>query len=393
MVGPVRADGVKVLVIANDGDAFLRHRLGVVERLASLGADVVVMAGGSAPPPSRIAGWRFRHTAIDRLSISPLNNLLLFARLAEAIDEFDPEIVHLITLKPAVLGGIAAARRARRTGRPTRILITIPGLGRLMSPHGLGVGIATYPVRKAVSLVIRWLSRQPQVSFSFETVGDRQHWIDQGLIREDNSHVVNGAGVDPEKFYPAAATGQRTRLRFLFASRLLRSKGLDDFLSAAREFAGRADFIVAGWNDPRDADDFPAEELERETAITFLGPVEDMPELLRSVDVVCLPTRYGEGIPRILIEAAATGLACVASEQSGTRMIVRDGRTGILLKSPQSIATELAAAIGAYIADPGLARIHGEAALLHFHDAGFDERAVVSHFVKLLGVEEGSPVS
>jgi glycosyltransferase involved in cell wall biosynthesis len=378
----------RVLVVANDRDAFLRHRLAVVEKLTELGCEVTVVAGGDPTQPAGRRGWRYLHTPIDRLSISPAGNWTFYRRIAAIIDAEQPDIVHLVTLKPAVFAGIAAVRRARRGGSPRRILITIPGLGRLMAPGGRGAGWLSAPVRYLVGRAIRWLSAQPHVHFVFETPGDRDHWLNRGLIRADNSTVVNGAGVDPGRFHPPAGRTSGDKPRFLFASRLLRSKGLQEFVESARHFAGRAEFLVAGWGDPDDADDYPVRELVAEPAIAFLGSVEDMPSLLRSVDVVCLPTRYGEGIPRILIEAAASGLASIASNQSGTRAIVQDGVSGILLHAHDAAAmgAELHVAVGRYIDTPGLARLHGEAALEHFRQGGFSEDAIVNRFIGLLRV-------
>lgn len=380
----------RVLVVANDRDAFLRHRRSVADRLANLGASVLVVTGGSAEPPTGSPTWRYLHNPMDRLSVSLTDNYDFYRRLAAIMESEAPDIVHLITLKPVVFGGIAAVRLARRGGRPRRILMTIPGLGRLMSPGARGAGWLSAPIRWTVGQAIRWLSRQPPVHFVFETPHDRDFWVKGGLVRPDNSTVVNGAGVDPARFHPPLAREARPRLRFLFASRLLRSKGLPEFVEAARQFAGQADFVVAGWNDPSDGDDYAIEQLRHEPAIAFLGSVADMPALLRSVDVVCLPTRYGEGIPRILIEAAATGLASIASDQAGTRLIVRDGESGVVLegRDPEAMGAELRQAIGRYIAEPGLARRHGEAALSHFRAGGFSENAIVSRFLEVLGVRD-----
>jgi glycosyltransferase involved in cell wall biosynthesis len=234
------------------------------------------------------------------------------------------------------------------------------------------------------------------VHFTFETSDDRNDWLNRGLIQADNSTVINGAGVDPNRFYPAEDRPAQGPIKVLFASRLLKSKGLDAFVETARHFSGngKAEFLVAGMVEPGDPDRYPPELLEREKAIKFLGEVFDMPKLLREVDLVCLPSRYGEGIPRILIEAAASGVPCLATDLQGCREIVRDGVNGTLLppSNAEAMAAGMIAAIDRYLADPQLLRREGRAGLQLFREGQFREDAITDQFMRLLmGGEDGSP--
>ena len=122
--------------------------------------------------------------------------------------------------------------------------------------------------------------------------------------------------------------------------------------------------------------------------IRFLGHVKDMPNLLRQCDVVCLPTRYGEGIPRILIEAAATGLASIASGHPGCREAVEDGVTGQILSATTDadMRRELTDAIVRYLESPTLLEAHKQAASRHFQSREFNQVAIADRFTKLLGV-------
>jgi glycosyltransferase involved in cell wall biosynthesis len=232
------------------------------------------------------------------------------------------------------------------------------------------------------------------VLFSFETAHDRDLWLAEGLISEDNSTVINGAGCDPKKFHPDPKRQPGHRIRVLFASRLLKSKGLEAFVDMARRLADRGEFIVAGMSDPSDPDNYPVEQLEREKAISFLGAVRDMPALVRSMDLVCLPTLYGEGIPRILIEAAASGVACLATDVAGCREIVENGATGTLVPADVGrLPSLLTAAMTAYLDDPARLRRHGQAGLERFLTRGFSEDAVVARFIELLIGNADRPAS
>lgn len=375
-----------VAVIVNDRDYFLRHRLPVVEALVGQGAAVTVLAGGNTAPPPMPRNWSFRHLPIDRLSINPVKDAGLFFRALGHLWRLRADALHLITLKPAVYGGMAAML-LRLAGRgPRRVVITIPGLGRLMSPQGQGAGRLSGLLRGCVGGVIGFLSRRRGVVFTFETGHDRQVWIDSGFIRADHSVVVRGAGVDPRRFSPREGARAPGPLRVLYASRLLKSKGLDSFLDAARAMRGRMEFIVAGWGDPADGDGYDPEELAAEKAISFRGNVADMPSLLRAVDLVCLPTRYGEGIPRILIEAAACGLPCIATDGDGCRTIVVDGVTGTIIAGgdPAAITQALIRALESYAASPEKLAAQGEAARRHVLEGGFSDEEVTAEFLSLL---------
>jgi glycosyltransferase involved in cell wall biosynthesis len=392
------ADGqstYRVLVICNDSDYFLRHRLSVVTQLSSIGVEVTVMAGGHSISADRIYGWKYIHLHIERFGFDPISDTALMVSTARVVRSFKPDAVHLITLKPTIFSGFISLVSRYFHGHPKRILITLPGLGRMMSlPKEPGE--RSYRVGSALTLLaFRLLARFDRVHFTFETMHDRDFWAERGIATDRNSSVIDGGGVNPDLFYPPAIPRGESKIKVLFASRLLKSKGLNAFVMMARELADRPDlqFIVAGMSDDHDPDAVRPEYLKQLSEICFLGHVEDMPELLRKCDIVCLPTRYGEGIPRILIEAAATGLASIASGHPGCREIVEDGVTGEILSatSDSEMSREMAAAVVRYVDSPARLSAHKHAAYRRFQSREFDQGAVVARFIELLGANSASP--
>ena len=380
----------RVLVICNDSDYFLRHRLYLVTHLVSLGVDVTVITGGPPIPPERIQGWDYIHLRMERFRFDPIGDMTLAMHTARAIRALKPDAVHLITLKPAIFSGLASVVSRFFRGYPKRILITLPGLGRMMS-WSKGSGERRYPVGRALTvLAMRFLAGRDSVHFSFETKYDRDFWKKRGIANDRNSSVLDGAGVDLNLFYPAEDATSHPKKKVIFASRLLKSKGLNAFLMLARDLANRPDveFIVAGLADDHDPDAIRPEDLRTIERIRFLGQVDDMPPLLRECDIVCLPTRYGEGIPRILIEAAATGLASVVSDHPGCRAVVEDGVTGQVLsaKSDFEMSRKLSGAVVRYLDDPGLLARHKQAASRAFQSREFNQDACVARFSELLGI-------
>src|SRR6185369_1016680 len=127
---------------------------------------------------------------------------------------------------------------------------------RMMSPTK-GLGERRYPIGNALTLLaMRLLAKLDRVHFSFETKHDRDFWVNKSIANEANSSILEGAGVDPNSFYPTKAPRNGPKTNVIFASRLLKSKGLQAFLATARELADRPDvqFIVAGIVDARDPD-------------------------------------------------------------------------------------------------------------------------------------------
>ena len=183
-------------------------------------------------------------------------------------------------------------------------------------------------------------------------------------------------------------------LTYLFASRLLNAKGLDVFIEAARlrGLSGSdSRFMVAGSFEPGNPDSFSKQTLEAAAAaeiVDYCGSVHgaDMPELLRLVDVVCLPTRLSEGFPRILIEAAASGCALIASRQPSITQIIQHGETGYLI-DPNDVS-DLLAAMAQLDVEPGLARSMGANAAAFASRMPIDEVHVNEKFMALYGLEE-----
>jgi glycosyltransferase involved in cell wall biosynthesis len=369
----------------------------MVTGLSSIGVDVTVIAGGHPIAADRTQDWEYIHLHIERFGFDPMSDTALMVSTARAVWSFKPDAVHLITLKPAIFSGFVSLVSRYFHGHPKRILITLPGLGRMMSlPKQPGE--PNYRVGSAVTLLaFRLLARSGRVHFTFETVHDRDFWAERGIATDQNSSVIDGAGVNPDLFYPLKIPRNNSKIKVLFASRLLKSKGLNAFLMMARDLADRPDvhFIVAGMSDDLDPDAVRPEYLKQLSEISFLGNVEDMPDLLRQCDMVCLPTRYGEGIPRILIEAAATGLASIASGHPGCREIVKDGVTGEILSATSDIemSRQMSAAVVRYIETPSRLRAHKQAAYRRFQSRQFNQDAVVARFIELLGANSSSDKS
>ncbi len=382
------------MTICNDLDYFLRHRLFVPRELRKLGHKVIVLTGGRSATELAEDGIEFEHVDINRFSFNPISDLRLFLKTSILIWEKRPESLHLITLKPAVYAGIAATIMHKLAGSPAKILITIPGLGRLLAPGSKLTGLKARAARHLSLTFLRMLGRRSFVHFTFETGHDRQTMIDHGVVNELNSTVIAGAGVDGEVYRPIPKKAGVKKIRILFASRLLNSKGINAFIKAAEIINRKSEieYLIAGIEDTSDPDAFEPRNIYCSDNLKYIGEEADMASLLRYIDTVCLPTLYGEGIPRILIEAAACGLPTITTQHPGCMEITKHMHTGAIIPIDEltAMAMNINQIVEMYADNPAVLVEHGSNARKLFDTGGFSKSSVAKVFLELLGENRSS---
>ena len=332
------------------------QRLDLMDHLR---ADFELQAVGSEPALGHRfseRGYAYRSYTLDR-GFNLGADLRSALELARVFDELRPDLVHAFDTKPAVVARLAA----RRAGVAV-IVGTLPGLGALWTYD-------TPPVRRrrAVFRVLHRLADRASAATVFQNRDDLDLFVDAGIVQRRRAVLIEGSGLALERF-PEIGPRRRTEARrklgldadvpvVLAVTRLVRSKGLEELAAAAEAVSKRQPgvrFLVAGARDPEALDALSAEEV---TALgrhlEFLGPRQDVPDLLAAADVFAFPSRYREGVPRALVEAAASGVPIVAAEGPGSSTVLTDEESGLLVPPGDSAA--LADAIERLLADLGLA--------------------------------------
>jgi glycosyltransferase involved in cell wall biosynthesis len=334
---------------------FLSHRLDLARALAAAGFDVTVVTrvpGGITVPAW--PGIAVRHLDIARGSGQPLRDLLALIRLTALLRSLRPAILHNVSVKLVLLGSLAAW-----LARVPSVLNGFTGLGALF--HGGGPRLRG--LRAVVVPVLGWVVRRTGAWSLFQNPEDEAAMVRLGLAAPAHSALVCGAGVDVTALRPAPEPDGVPVV--LFVGRLLLDKGLAEFVTAAcrlRDAGVEARFQVAGGTDPQNPRAVPPETLadwRREAPVEWLGHVPDMAGLYARCHIVCLPS-YHEGVPKVLLEAAACGRPAVATDIAGCRRVVEPGRSGLLV--PPRDATALAAALAELIRRPDLRRAFGDRA-------------------------------
>jgi glycosyltransferase involved in cell wall biosynthesis len=277
---------------------------------------------------------RFRTGLSDVLLCQSLRSLF-------GVGRFD--LVHAMTIKPLLFGGLAA-RSLPKERRPA-FVGTIAGLGRAFDFSSFRRSAVISGLKAGLGTVAGALT--------FENEFDAEEYVRSGIVDMTRVRVMKGAGVDLDLYKPSDSGLRGAPVRFLFASRLLRSKGVLSFVEAARllkaQFADEVQFSVAGVSAPNEPDGLSATELAQiqgDPSITWLGavPGNEIPKLLIKNDVFVLPTSYPEGLPRSLLEAGACRLAVIAGDVPGTRALIKHGQDGILLADTSAVTVAQAMA-------------------------------------------------
>jgi glycosyltransferase involved in cell wall biosynthesis len=232
----------------------------------------------------------------------------------------------------------------------------------------------------------------------FENNDDQALFRKLRIARNANDRLILGAGVDTSVYYPSAEEKRgfdcytdNKPIVFLFASRFLYSKGLGDLIAAVgalNDDGYNCVLRICGFEDSGNPDAIPSKVLEHWSRLAFvdwLGQRRDMSNVLKSCDVVVLPTSYGEGVPRILIEAAASGKPCVATDIAGCREIIIDGVNGTLIRPEDPLA--LREALKQFVESPQLISNFGKAGrniVLEKFDQGYVNADTVALYESLI---------
>jgi glycosyltransferase involved in cell wall biosynthesis len=358
-----------VLLITEDWFA-LSHFRPLISLLSELAEDLVVVTRSSGRLPE-IEALGARTVAFDFHRGS--NNQALAAqlawRLARLLKHLQPDVVHLIAMKPIVLGGLAL-----RLLRVPHVVVHVTGQGL--------AGITTDPLlrlyRFAMLRVLAGLVRKPASLLLVENPDDL------GMVRNavpnlgSRFAILGGAGVNPAAF-PALPAPQNDVPVAAHVGRMIRSKGIDLLLEAydrLRREGVRLNLELFGSSDRENPEAIPPDEIETwcaRSGARWHGPVADVAGLWKRADLFVLASRGGEGLPRALLEAAASGRPLVVSDVPGNRHFVRDGIEGLLV--PPGDVAALAAALARLANDRELRLSLGAAARRRLLE-GFTEEHV-----------------
>jgi glycosyltransferase involved in cell wall biosynthesis len=361
---------MKTIFVANTDWYLYNFRLSLARFLRSKGFDTVfVSPPGDYADRLMEAGFKWIQWEVGRKSLAPVAEINGLRKLYSIYKSEKPDFVHHFTMKPVLYGSLAG-----RAAEVPGIINCVTGLGYIW--------LSNEPIAQSLRPFLRILFRHtlkaPNIQMIFENDGDKEYFIDAQLIDEKRTSLIPGVGVDVNKFFSSDEPEGVPVV--VFPARMLRDKGLGTLIQSAENLRKQIDvrIVLVGRPDPGNPTSVDVETLQqwdKAGVIEYWGWKDDMAQVYRDSHIVVLPSLY-EGVPTVLLEAAASSRPIIATDIPGIRMVVHNHQNGILV--PMRDSKALSDAIKKLVIDNDLRRKMGvigrEIVLNHFTQKIINER-------------------
>ena len=310
----------KILILCNSSGGLYDFRNELVLELLKTNQVYVSVPDEVAVEKLREEGCEVIHTEINRRGMNPVQDMGLLKSYWKLLKQVKPDVVLTYTIKPNIYGGMCC--RLRRVP----YIVNITGLGTTFERGGM--------LKKMVVTMYQQALKKAHCVF-FQNDRNKQIFEENGIFGK-TAKRVNGSGVNIEKYnyedYPA-----REKPKFLFVGRLMKEKGIEEYLYCAKKYANRAEFDIIGYCE--EAYEEEVNQLHQEGVLRFHGFQKDVKSYYKEADAVVIAS-YHEGMSNVLLEAAATGRPVLATNIPGCKEAVEDNMTGLLFASRSAEALE-----------------------------------------------------
>ncbi len=337
----------KILLSANTDWYLYNFRFSLARHLRREGFEVVLVS-----PPGRFApafaeqNFRWRSWGLGRKTLAPWVEIHSLLSLVQIYRQEQPDLLHHHTIKPVLYGSLIAQRLGYQN-----VVNSITGRGYVF----IGKGWKARLLKRLVQPFYRLAFRPINFAAIFENEVDRQYFINQNFISEGRTWLIPGVGVDPEQFVPAPEPPGPPVI--LFSGRMLWDKGVGVLVDAVKLLPAGLSYriVLVGEPDSGNPSSINQQQLHKwheDGLVEWWGWRSDMNDVYAQSAIVVLPTMYGEGVPTVLLEAAACGRPIIATDIPGCREITIHEQNGLLV--PADDPVRLAQALETLIADPDL---------------------------------------
>ncbi|BCC14778.1 TPA: glycosyltransferase family 4 protein [Bacillus cereus] len=306
----------KVLLLGNHGFVIYNFRKELIQELLREGYEVYI----SLPKDEKVDkmiewGCKFVETNVDRRGTNPITDFKLVAHYIKILKEIKPDVVLTYTIKPNLYGGLACR------------LLNIPCINNIT---GLGSGFSKSALLKTFLSTLYKVSLKKSYCVFFQNTEDMRMLVDRNIIK-GHYELIPGSGVNLEE-YKFKDFPEEDVLRFIFIGRIMKDKGIDQYLEAAKIIKTKypdTQFNVIGFvekTQPHYND--MINQLQNEGFITYLGYQSDVKPFVKEAHCLIQASHGGEGLSNVLLEAAATGRALIASNIPGCRETISENQNG-----------------------------------------------------------------
>jgi glycosyltransferase involved in cell wall biosynthesis len=324
----------KLLFFVTEDWYFCSHRLPLALAAKKAGYEIVVVTRvRSHGNLIKKAGCKLIPLELSRRGMNPVKEFLVICRLYQIYKAEKPSIVHHVALKPVLYGSIASL-----LAKVTVTVNAMAGLGFLKSTNFIKARL----IHASIMPLLRILLNRQGCCTIFQNPDDLDFVCNLSMLDDARVALIRGSGVDIRE-YDMIPESNDTPVVVL-ASRLLWSKGVGEFVEAALKLKNQgvlARFVLVGEGDVENPETISTNQLKKwheQNVVEWWGWKDNMPKILAESHIVCLPSTYGEGVPKVLIEAAACGRPIVTTDSPGCREIVKDGLNGFLVPLRDAVA-------------------------------------------------------
>lgn len=311
----------KVCFIVNHHVVIYNFRKEIVRRFLDEGVEVHIISPAGPGVDKLVADGAIWHDVpVDRHGTSIKADLKLYKAYKETLAKIRPDFVLTYTIKPNIYGGMAAGKLK------IPFAVTITGLSSAL----VNGGKTAFLIRTLYKIALKKVQR-----IFFQNQSNMDYFLSHNMTF-GKEKMVPGSGVNLNEF-TFEKMPPFDQIRFVYVARVMREKGIDEFLLAAKYIKAHyplTEFMICGFLE----DDYKGilSQAEAEGTVKYLGMVEDIKSVLNQVHCIIHPSFYSEGISNAILEAIATGCAVITTDMPGCRELCKDGENGYLIQ-PQNI--------------------------------------------------------
>ena len=365
----------KILIIVNSAKFFVSHRQSVAIEAQEKGFEVLLAFPDTNDEIKRnleINDLNFKVIKLTRSGTNIIKEIFSFLSILKLILKEKPDLIHLVTIKPVLYGGLIS----KILKIPT--LIAISGLGYMYSKGGNKV------LRFFADRAYRLILSNRCLKVIVQNKKDKLELTKFSNINESDISLLPGSGVNLKEF-KYSIPPQQDKI-FLMPCRMLWDKGIKEYVDAASKLKDKynnVNFILSGPYDASNPGSVSLDylhKLNEFNIVNWLGDVKDMPKLYEGSSVVVVPSFYNEGLPKVLLEAAASGRAAITTDMPGCKDAIEENVTGLII--PKQDSNALYSAMEKFIMDEWLILSMGESARIKAENE-FDIKYVVNKHISI----------
>ncbi len=382
---------MKILILANNSIGLYKFRKELLDALFALKNEVYIsLPNGDFIAEMQQMGCHFIETEISRHGVNPFTDLALIKKYCSIIKSVKPDIVFTYTIKPNVYGGIACQ------------ICKEPYVANVT---GLGTAVENKGLLQKITLALYKTGLRKAKRVFFQNQKNQQFMLEHGVVKGPYS-LLPGSGVNLEHFEPLPYPDESDGIHFVFISRIMREKGIDQYLAAAKHFKAaelvdapaschpersvsgvegssaecphNVTFHICGFCEKEYQGEL--DELIAKGVVEYHGMVRDVREILKNVHCTVHPSFYPEGLSNVLLESSASARPIITTDRSGCKEVVEDGVNGFVVKQRDS--ADLIQKMEKFIALPHEEKMKMGLAGRAKVEREFDRKIVVEAYLK-----------